>query len=63
MNVEMILAGVMLVGTVLSFALLLRARRFSVELWSTGHPAQRIPAGDRAGCPTEAGQTLEAQER
>jgi len=63
MNAETILAGVMLVGTVLSLGLLLRARRISVDLWSTGHSARRIPAGNRAGSPTEAAQTLEARER
>ncbi len=35
MNTEMILVGTQLVGMVLSFTLLLRARRLSVELWST----------------------------
>jgi hypothetical protein len=63
MNAEMILAGVMLVGTVLSLALLLRARRISVDLWSTGLSARRIPGGNHAGCPTEAAQTFEARER
>lgn len=35
MSTEMILVGTQLVGMVLSFTLLLRARRLSVELWST----------------------------
>jgi len=43
MNVEMILAGTKLVGMVLSFALLLRARKRSVGLWSTSHCYHRLP--------------------
>jgi hypothetical protein len=41
MNTEMIFAGTQLVGMVLSFTLLLRARRLSVELWSTRLSYQR----------------------
>jgi len=45
MNAEMILAGTQFDGMVLSFTLLLRARRLSVGLWSTGPSFQRLPAG------------------
>ena len=34
MNAEMILSGIMAAGVALSFALLFRARKLSVELWS-----------------------------
>ncbi len=44
MNVEMILAGAKLVGMVLSFALLLRARKLSDGLWSTAPCHYRSPA-------------------
>jgi hypothetical protein len=44
MNVEMILAGTKLVGMVLSFTLLLRARKLSVGLWSTAPCYHRLPA-------------------
>ncbi len=46
MNAEMILAGTrlaQLVGMVLSFTLLLRARQLSVGLWSTTSSNQHLP--------------------
>jgi hypothetical protein len=45
MNAQIILAGAKLVGMVLSFALLLRARRLSRGLWATEPSNQRLHAG------------------
>jgi hypothetical protein len=53
MNAEMILAGAQFVGMALSFTLLLRARRLSVGLWSTGPSYQRLSAGSGVDHPTE----------
>jgi len=58
MNAEMILAGAQFVGMALSFTLLLRARRLSVGLWSTGSSYPRLPAGSDVDHPTEIDKIL-----
>lgn len=60
MNAERILAGTQFIGMVLSFALLLRARRLSVGLWSTGHSCQRLPTGSDVEQPSEIDQKFRA---
>jgi hypothetical protein len=63
MNAEMILAGVMLAGTVLSSILLLRARRLSVEMWSAKPSSQFLPMGSDVTCLVEMNQAFRTQER
>jgi hypothetical protein len=63
MNAEMILAGIALAGTVLSFMLLLRARRLAVEMWSAKPSAQFLPIESDVACPIELNQELRGQER
>jgi hypothetical protein len=63
MNAEEILAGAMLVGTVLSFKFLLRARRLSVALWSARPCSQFLPIGSDVVCPVEMNQECRGRER
>ncbi len=56
MSAKMILASAQLVGMVLSFAFLLRARRLSVGLWSTGHSCRRLPTVNGIEQPAEIDQ-------
>jgi hypothetical protein len=63
MNAEMIQAGAMLAGTVLSFMFLLRARRLSTELWSARPSSQPLPVGSDVVCPVEIDQEFRGQER
>lgn len=63
MNAEMIQAGVVLVGTVVSSLLLLRARRLAVELWPAISSSQGLPIGRDVACPVEMNQESSGQER
>lgn len=60
MNAQIILAGAKLVGMVLSFALLLRARRLSGGLWATEPSNQRLHAGGDDEQPSEFDQMFGA---
>lgn len=53
MNAEMILAGAQFLGMVLTFALLHRARRLLVGLWSTEPSCQCLPTGSDVEQPAE----------
>jgi hypothetical protein len=63
MNAEMIQAGVVLAGTVLSFMFLLRARRLAAELWPAISSSQCLPIGRDVACPVEMNQEFSEQER
>jgi hypothetical protein len=63
MNAEMIQAGVVLAGTVLSFMFLLRARRLAVEMWSAKPSSQYSPIGSDVACPAEMRQEVKGRER
>jgi hypothetical protein len=52
MSREMILVLPQLVCMVLSFALLFRARRLAVGLWSTQPAFRRLPASSKVDQPT-----------
>jgi hypothetical protein len=60
MNVEMILASTKVVGLVLSFTLLLRARQLSVGLWSAAPYYQRLPTGSVVEQQTEMDRRFRA---
>jgi hypothetical protein len=63
MNADMIITGIMLVGTVLSFTFLLRARRLSVELWSAKSSSQCSSIGSDVACPVDMNLECRGQER
>jgi hypothetical protein len=63
MNAEMILASAQFVGLMLSFTLLLRARRLSAELWSAERSCQRLPTGRHVKQPSEIDRIFRTQER
>jgi len=56
MNAEMIYACIQLVVMMLSFMLLLRARRLSAEIWSTEPSNWRLHAGGDVEQPSEFDQ-------
>jgi hypothetical protein len=58
MNAEMILASIQFVGMVLSFTLLLRARRLSVGIRSAGLSCERLPTVSFVKQPSEVDQIL-----
>jgi hypothetical protein len=60
MKAEMIFAVTQFVGMVLSFTLLLRARRLSVWLWSTQPSYRRLPTGIVVEQPSEIDQIFRA---
>jgi hypothetical protein len=60
MSKEMILVVPQFVGMVLSFALLFRARRLSVGLWSTETSHRRLRAGTVGEQPAEIDQIFRA---
>jgi len=60
MNAEMIHAGAQFLGMVLSFMLLLRIRRLSIGLWSTGPSYQCLPTGSDVEQPSEIDQIFRA---
>jgi hypothetical protein len=63
MNAEMIVASVMLAGTVLSFIFLHRARRLAVEMWSANPSSQFLPMGSDVAGPVEMNRKFRRQER
>lgn len=60
MNAEMIFAGTQFVGMVLSFTLLLRVRRISIGLWSTGPSYQYLSTGSGVEQPSDSVQIFRA---
>jgi hypothetical protein len=60
MSKEMILVVPQFVGMVLSFALLFRARRLSVGLWSTETSRRLLPAWTAGEQPSEIDQIFRA---
>jgi hypothetical protein len=60
MNAEMILADAQVLGMVLSFMLLLKVRRLSMGLWSTGPSYQCLPTGSGVEPPANTGQIFRA---
>jgi hypothetical protein len=63
MNAEMILAGVVLAGAVLSFIFLLRARRLAAEMLSAKTYSQFLPVGSDVVAPVEMNQEFSGRER
>ncbi len=60
MNVGMIFLGAYLVGTVLSFAILLRVLQLSVGLWSKKPSCQRLTSGSDIEQPSGIDQVFRA---
>jgi hypothetical protein len=60
MKAETILAVTQFVGMVLSFTLLLKARRLSVWLWSTQPSHRHSPTRNAVGQPSEIDQIFRA---